>query len=116
MRWETIDQMEIFGGKAALERINDLLYGVVLRGAKPPMPIDLRVIQAGTFFETDDFTVTAFQVFHRSPDSLGYLFEEKARRPFLPEKAEELGIPPDPGGGTGRGSGGDVTRWAGDRT
>ena len=96
MRWETIDQMEIFGGKAALERINDLLYGVVLRGAKPPMPIDLRVIQPGTFFETDDFTVTAFQVFHRSPDSLGYLFEEKARRPFLPEKAEELGIPPGP--------------------
>ena len=96
MRWETIDRMEIYGGKAALERIYDLLYGVVLRGAQPPMPIDLRVITPGQFFDGDDFQVTAFPVFHRSPDSLGYLFEEKPRRPFLPEKAEALNIPPGP--------------------
>lgn len=96
MRWETIDSMDIFGGKAALERIHDLLYGVVLRGAQPPMPINLIAIDPGVFFEGDDFTIKAFPVYHRSPDSLGYLFEEKARRPFLPEKAEELQIPPGP--------------------
>ena len=33
---------------------------------------------------------------HRGPDSYGYLFEEKARRPFLAEKADALGIPPGP--------------------
>ena len=96
MRWETIEAMEIFGGKAALERIHDLLFGVVLRGAQPPMPIQLLPVEPGTFFEEGDFTVTAFPVYHRSPDCLGYLFEEKARRPFLPEKAEELNIPPGP--------------------
>jgi ribonuclease Z len=96
MRWETIENMGIFGGKAALERIHDLLYGVVLRGAQPPMPISLRAIEPGIFFETDDFTIRAFSVHHRSPDCLGYLFEEKSRRPFLPEKAEALGIPPGP--------------------
>ena len=96
MRWEAIDSMEIFGGKAALERIYDLLYGVVLRGAQPPMPIDLRVVQPGVFFEAEDFTVTAIPVHHRAPDSLGYLFEEKSRRPFIPEKAEALDIPPGP--------------------
>ncbi|HRJ75582.1 MAG TPA: ribonuclease Z, partial [Anaerolineales bacterium] len=37
--------------------------------------------------------VTAFPVFHRGPDSLGYVFEEKARRPFLAEKADALGVP-----------------------
>jgi ribonuclease Z len=37
--------------------------------------------------------VTAFPVSHRGPDCLGYLFEERARRPFLPERADELGIP-----------------------
>ena len=31
LRWETIDEMEIIGGRNALERIHDLLYGVVLR-------------------------------------------------------------------------------------
>ena len=96
MRWETIDSMEIIGGKAALERIHDLLYGVVLRGGQAPMPIELRPITPGVFFEAEDFTVKAFPVYHRAPDSLGYLFEEKSRRPFLPEKAEELGIPPGP--------------------
>ncbi len=96
MRWETIDGMEIYGGKAALERIYDLLFGVVLRGAQPPMPIELKTIGPGTFFEESDFRVTAFPVYHRSPDSLGYLFEEKSRRPFLPEKADALNIPPGP--------------------
>jgi ribonuclease Z len=50
-------------------------------------------IKAGTFFETDDFTVTAFPVSHRGPDCLGFIFEGKARRPFLPEKADALGVP-----------------------
>ena len=30
---------------------------------------------------------------HRGPDCLGFIFEERARRPFLPQKADELGIP-----------------------
>jgi ribonuclease Z len=50
-------------------------------------------IKAGTLFEADDFTVTAFPVTHRGPDCLGYVFETKSRRPFMPEKADELGVP-----------------------
>jgi len=96
MRWETIEELEIFAGRNALERIHDLLYGVVLRGIKPPMPIHLRPITSGTFIEGEDFTVSAFPVQHRGPDCLGFLFEEKGRRPFLPEKAEELHIPSGP--------------------
>jgi ribonuclease Z len=96
MRWETIDALEIIGARAALERIHDLLYGVVLRGAQPPMSITLREIGPGVFFEGEDFAVSAFNVQHRGADCLGYLFEEKSRRPFLPEKAEELGIPSGP--------------------
>lgn len=96
MRWETIDLLEIYGGKAPLERIYDLLYGVVLRGAQPPMPIQLKTITTGTIFEAEDFTVEAFPAYHRSPDSMGFLFREKSRRPFLPEKAAELAIPSGP--------------------
>lgn len=93
MRWEAIEELEIFGGKQTLERVRALINDVVLRGAQPPMPLHFREIGAGTFFEADDFTVSAFPVTHRGPDCLGYLFEEKSRRPFLPEKATELGVP-----------------------
>ena len=96
MRWETIEELEIFAGRNALDRIQDLLYGVVLRGVKPPMPIHMRPISDGIFFEGEDFSVSAFPVQHRGPDCLGFLFEEKGRRPFLPEKAEELQIPSGP--------------------
>lgn len=96
MRWETIDFMEIYAGAWALERIRDLLYGVVLRGARPPMEIRLIEISSGTIFEGEDFQVSAFPVYHRGLDSFGFLFEEKARRPFLPDRAEELGIPQGP--------------------
>lgn len=96
MRWEAIEALEIYGGAAALERIHDLLYTVVLRGAKPPMPINFIPLTSGPFFDAPDFTVSSFAVQHRSPDCLGYLFEEKPRRPFLAEKAEALGIPIGP--------------------
>src|SRR4030042_1240991 len=96
MRWETIDRLEIYGGQWALDRIYDLIYGIVLRGAKPPMDLQLPQVKAGTIFDEDDFTFTAFPVWHRGPDCFGYLFEEKTRRPFLPEKADELIIPPGP--------------------
>lgn len=96
MRWESIDELEIVAGRSALERIRDLLYGVVLRGAPPPMPLRLREIGPGPVFEAGDFSITAFSVSHRGTDSLGYLFAEKSHRPFLPEKAEALGVPPGP--------------------
>jgi ribonuclease Z len=95
-RWEAIDGLEIYGGRWALERIHDLLFGVVLRGAKPPLEIRLIPIEEGTVFEADDFRVHAFPVYHRGPDCYGYAFIEKARRPFLPEQAEALQIPPGP--------------------
>lgn len=96
MRWETIEELHIYAGGWALDRIRDLLYGVVLRGAKPPMPLVLHAIQPGVFFEAEDFTISAFPVYHRNADSLGFRFEGRTRRPFLPEKAEALGVPAGP--------------------
>lgn len=93
LRWEAIEEFEVFGSRGTLERVRTLLYEVVLRGKQPPMPLRLVEIKPGVVFEAEDFTVTAFPVTHRGPDSLGYLFEEKARRPFLSEKADALGVP-----------------------
>ncbi|MHB0988003.1 MAG: ribonuclease Z [Bellilinea sp.] len=96
MRWESIDELEVIGGKGALDRVHDLLYGVVLRGQEPPMPLNLRAIVAGPVLQEANFNLSAFSVQHRGPDNFGYLFEEKGRRPFLPEKAEALGVPNGP--------------------
>lgn len=96
MRWETIEEIEIFGGRSALARVRDLLFNVVLRGAETPVELIFQEIQPGLIFDVDDFSVTAFPVSHRGPDCFGYRFEEKPRRPFLPEMAEGLQIPPGP--------------------
>lgn len=95
-RWETIDTLEIYAGRWALERIEELIFGVVLRGANPPMSLKLIEVKEGVIFDAEDFSVQAFPVWHRGPDCFGYLFEEKDRRPFLPDKADELEIPPGP--------------------
>lgn len=96
MRWEALDQIEIFGGRTALDRIRDLLYGVVLRGIEPPVELLFWEIKMGAIFDDGDFTVSAFPVTHRGPNCFGFQFEVKPRRPFLPEKAEALNIPPGP--------------------
>lgn len=96
MRWESIDALEIWGGRWALDRVQDLLHGVVLRGAKPPMPLHLIDVKPGVLMEDADFTVAAVPVQHRGRDCFGYVFQEKPRRPFLVEKAEALGVPAGP--------------------
>jgi ribonuclease Z len=95
-RWETISELEIYAGRSALARIHDLLYSVVLRGAQPALEIHMIEINPGPMFSSTDFEVIAFPVHHRGPDSFGFLFAVKPRRPFLPEKAEALNIPPGP--------------------
>lgn len=96
MRWETMDEMNIYGGADAIERIHDLLYTVVLRGNKLPVPLIFHKLKPGIFIEEDDLTVSCFPVIHRGTESFGFRFDEKGRRPFLAEKAEELHIPPGP--------------------
>jgi len=95
-RWEAVDEMQIWASPWALERIRDLLFGVVLRGAKPPLKIELLPIEPGTLIEDEDFRLQAFPVQHRGPGCFGFLFEQASRRPFLPEKAALLGVPEGP--------------------
>jgi ribonuclease Z len=93
VRWESLDELTIYGSRWALERVQDLIYRVVFRNERLPLPIHLVDLSEGVFFETDDFSVSAFPVTHRGAGCLGYIFQEKTRRPFLAEKAEALGVP-----------------------
>lgn len=94
-RWEAIELMEIYGGPAALGRVRDLMR-VVFGAAETKVNIAYRSIQPGVLLEDDAFRLSAFPVEHRRTEALGYSFEEKARRPFLPERAEALGVPVGP--------------------
>jgi ribonuclease Z len=94
-RWEAIDSVEIAGGEWALDRVRSLME-VVFGTGEPDYALSYRTISSGVFFQSDDLRLSAFPVRHRGPGCLGYLFEECARRPFLVEKAEALGVPKGP--------------------
>lgn len=96
MRWEAIDEVNIYATQHTLDRVYDLLYGVVLRGQDPGMPLNLIEVKPGLMFNAEKFQVFAFSVDHRGSSSLGYVFEEFPHRPFLADLAEELHIPPGP--------------------
>lgn len=96
LRWDVMEEIEIFGTRHTLDRVHDLIFGVVLRGFQGKPPVILQEIKPGTFWETERFTITAFPVDHRGSHSLGYRFEERTRRPFLAAAAEALDIPPGP--------------------
>lgn len=93
-RWEALNQIEIYGGRATLDRVSDLIYKVVWRGHRPPVQIKMIALEPGmVILEDEKFTLSAFPVSHRGPGCYGFSFEEKSRRPFLAEKAEALGVP-----------------------
>jgi len=96
MRWEAIEEVNIYGSRHTIERVNDLVNGVVLRWQPPPIPINLFEIKPGRIFTSEKFEVTAFPVDHRGSGSLAFRFDEFGRRPFINEAAEALGIPPGP--------------------
>jgi ribonuclease Z len=95
-RWEAMDRLEIYGGAWTLERVHDLIFGVVLRGARSPLDVELIEIQPGVLLEDDEFELGAFPVTHRGPGCFGFSFHEKERRPFLNDVAEALGVPRGP--------------------
>jgi ribonuclease Z len=93
-RWEMLEKLEIYGGRSTLARVAKLIFGVVFPEKHPPATIELIPLNPGdVIVEDENFKLTAFSVSHRGPDCYGFLFEEKPRRPFLPNKAEALGVP-----------------------
>jgi ribonuclease Z len=91
-RWESLDEIDIWAGEATMERIKNLLFGVVLIGQRPPIPVNMNLVYPGVIFEDRHFTISAFPVRHQG-ENYGYVFEERPYRPFLEEKAQALSIP-----------------------
>ncbi len=94
-RWEAISAMNLYGGQWALHRVRDLMR-VVFGAGEQRLRMGYHVITPGTLLEDDYFRLRAFPVEHRGTEAFGFSFEEKSRRPFLPERAEQLGVPAGP--------------------
>lgn len=47
IRWESLEEIEIYGGTTALDRIQDLIYRVVFRNETVPVPIHLIDVKPG---------------------------------------------------------------------
>ncbi|MBN1642434.1 MAG: ribonuclease Z [Anaerolineae bacterium] len=94
-RWEAVEHVEIWGGRWALNRVERLM-DVVFGPHRRPLEIALYDVHAGLLMEDETFALEAFPVVHRGPGCYGYVFSEKARRPFLAEQAEALGVPRGP--------------------
>jgi len=95
-RWEAIEHVEIWAGRSALDRIRNLIFGVVFRGERAQFQIEFRELEPGLILEDESFALEAFPVNHRGSHCFGFVFKEPARRPFLNEKASELGVPHGP--------------------
>ena len=96
-RWEAIEHVEIWAGQRALRRIRDLVFGVVFRGEREQLRIEFKEIVPGAIIaDGNSFELMAFLVTHRGGQCFGFVFQEKPRRPFLEEKAVELGVPNGP--------------------
>ncbi len=96
VRWENIDEIEIWGGEHTLNRVQKLLYGVVLDFDRLPIKPHLIDLRPGKMIEAKDYTVHAFPVTHRGRGNFGFIFQQKTHSPFLVEKAEALGVPAGP--------------------
>jgi ribonuclease Z len=81
----------VFGEEETIKDIENLVKLCKLRS----VTAELHVIQEGVFRETDRLIWQSFRLRHTVP-TLGLILEEKPSRSFIPERAEELGIPAGP--------------------
>ena len=95
-RWEAIEHVEIWAGRSALDRIRSLIFGVVFRGERAQFQNELKELEPGSVLLEETIEIKAITKNHHCGQCFGFIFKEPARRPFLNEKASELGVPPGP--------------------
>lgn len=90
---QPVDQIVVYGSDAVLERVRQLA-SFIGRG----LQYDLRyqTLATGLVFTHRRLECHAFPTRHRLRQSYGFVFQEKARRRFLAEVAEQLEVPHGP--------------------
>ena len=89
------DPIEIIGSRETVAFVRRYLSATI--GSEREAGYRLRAVSPGLVLSRLGWHITAFPVAHRGTESLGYLFEEEARRPLLPDRLDALGVPEGPG-------------------
>lgn len=95
--WEDIHDINIWGGRSTINRVERLLFGVVLDYDNLDVDITLNELLEPTDIAAHrEFSVRAFPVTHRGSGNFAYVFKEHDHRPFDVTRAEALGVPAGP--------------------
>jgi len=90
---QPVDQVVIHGSRMVLERVQ-LLASFIGRGLQYKLLYE--TLDTGLVFAHRQIECHAFATRHRLRQSYGFVFQEKAKRRFLADVAERLGIPAGP--------------------
>jgi ribonuclease Z len=88
------DPIEIIGSRETVAFVRRYLSVTI--GSEREAGYRLRAVSPGLVLSRPDWRIAAFPVAHRGTESLGYMFEEEARRPLLPDRLDVLGVPEGP--------------------
>ena len=86
--------IEIIGSQETIAFVRRYLCATI--GPEREAGYRFRAVSPGLVLPRPGWQITAFPVAHRGTESLGYLFEEEARRALLPERLDALGVPEGP--------------------
>lgn len=86
--------VEIIGSRETVAFARRYLSATI--GSECQAGYRLHAVSPGLVLSRPGWHITAFPVAHRGTESLGYLFEEDARRPLLADRLDVLGVPEGP--------------------
>jgi ribonuclease Z len=92
--WGLSAAIEIIGSAETVAFVGR--YLAVTIGAEREAGYRLRAVSPGPVLSRPGWRLDAFAVAHRRTQSLGWRFEEEARRPLLPDRLTALGVPDGP--------------------
>jgi len=85
---------EVIGSRETIAVAGRYLRDTI--GSESEVGYRLRPASPGLVLPRSGWHIAAFPVAHRGTESLGYLFEEEARRALLPDRLDALGVPEGP--------------------
>jgi ribonuclease Z len=90
---QPVDRVVVYGNPTVLERVRQLV-SFVGRGLQ--YELLYQTLETGLVFTHRQLACHAFPTRHRVRHSYGFIFQEQARRRFLADIAERLGVPAGP--------------------
>ena len=88
------DAIELVGSRETVAFARRYLSATI--GTEREAGCRLRAVSPGLVLSRPGWRLSAVPVAHRATESLGYLFEEEARRALLPGRLDGLGVPEGP--------------------